>query len=537
MDAIEPVGKARNITTKRREWWGWFGSAVWLFFMMYGFSAILFPDDPFLENISYYPFFFMVVFALSIIAFGFRFGRDPDSLSRIAVYTTPVAFVITAVFALLPPAIGHVLYAISPLFMAPAVTRRVYGVIHTAEPGKTLTRYMSCITVCVIAFTAWLIIDLPKEVAFLVPALLLIPVWLGVRKSVTLPVVSLKNGAYSISKRLAALLAGAIILLLWLDTMNACIHSLIVATSSDNAEAVIFILGLALPPIGFLLYGMISDRGHERAGFVCGIMLFLAGLVITLLPGDAQGPLFIPLAVTEGLGGSYTEFFILTIPIYFYIHSKRPVLFASLGLAINLMHAALLWVAGIWLPEVFRTFGIPLLASAAISAIGFIVLVYFLFERHREKSLAAALYSLLTGDAVTAGAPDVADIPDTTGLISEEREIAVLLIEGYTKGEIARKLHLQPAEVSERMSDIRAKIAGAPRPADELIANAAARYKLTRREAQILRGVYEGKTNATIAEEHFLSEETVKFHSRNLMKKLPVENRAQLRDWLLGGAG
>jgi two-component system nitrate/nitrite response regulator NarP len=39
-------------------------------------------------------------------------------------------------------------------------------------------------------------------------------------------------------------------------------------------------------------------------------------------------------------------------------------------------------------------------------------------------------------------------------------------------------------------------------------------------------------TNVEIAVELFLSEETVKIHVRNLMRKLPIESRAEVTAWM-----
>lgn len=50
---------------------------------------------------------------------------------------------------------------------------------------------------------------------------------------------------------------------------------------------------------------------------------------------------------------------------------------------------------------------------------------------------------------------------------------------------------------------------------------------LTDREEAVLRLLAEGRTNAQIAEAVFLSENTVKFHLRNLFAKLGVNNRTQ----------
>ncbi len=52
--------------------------------------------------------------------------------------------------------------------------------------------------------------------------------------------------------------------------------------------------------------------------------------------------------------------------------------------------------------------------------------------------------------------------------------------------------------------------------------------KLTYREQEILRLVSTGTTNRNIAEQLFLSENTVKNHLKNMMAKLQVQNRVQL---------
>lgn len=58
----------------------------------------------------------------------------------------------------------------------------------------------------------------------------------------------------------------------------------------------------------------------------------------------------------------------------------------------------------------------------------------------------------------------------------------------------------------------------------ELLKN---QYELTKREAEILKEVYDGKSNQQIAEELFISESTVKAHVYNLFRKLGVKNRME----------
>ncbi|MDP2126792.1 MAG: helix-turn-helix transcriptional regulator [Pseudohongiella sp.] len=54
------------------------------------------------------------------------------------------------------------------------------------------------------------------------------------------------------------------------------------------------------------------------------------------------------------------------------------------------------------------------------------------------------------------------------------------------------------------------------------------RYGISKREADILRGIYAGKTNQEIANQLFISLQTVKDHSSRIYQKTHVKNRAQL---------
>src|SRR5262249_58651631 len=54
----------------------------------------------------------------------------------------------------------------------------------------------------------------------------------------------------------------------------------------------------------------------------------------------------------------------------------------------------------------------------------------------------------------------------------------------------------------------------------------ARRLALTERELQVLRGMADGKSNAEIGRELFVSEDTVKTHARRLFRKLRARDRA-----------
>jgi DNA-binding CsgD family transcriptional regulator len=319
--------------------------------------------------------------------------------------------------------------------------------------------------------------------------------------------------------------------------MNAMIHANIINTGIDESNSLYMILGYILPPIGFVLYGIIHDKGHERFGFICGMGLCITGAILALIPGDAQNAMLIPLAFTNGVGGTYSEFFILTIPVFFFVGAKRPVFVASLGVIANLISSAYIWMVEAWLHESFTFLNKILYASMAISIVLFVVPVYFIFERRREKTLAAALYAMLYGkenvEAHTPGDTEAADEQKMAdiGFTEDEIKVAMLLIEGATSWDITRKLHTTAAETGSKMTAIRKKISGVD-DHDPVITAVVKKYGLTRRQTDMLRHIRDGMTNAAIAEMLSVSENTVKSHMRSLKMKLSINNKQDIAEWL-----
>jgi DNA-binding CsgD family transcriptional regulator len=537
-------------TTKQREWWGWFGSISWLFFMMYGYDMFMLPEAVYFAGGSHIPFFFMVVAALSITAFSWWFRSNPNGLSKIAFFSTPAAMLITAVIALLPQPINTVLFIISPTMFAPVLVRRVYGVFQTSGPHNKITRYMSGIVACVALFTLWMIIEPPKEIAFIIPTLFAVIAWIGVQRSVSLPVVLPSAGSLRLLKRYILLIVAAVVTLFWFDKMNTTIHYVIINTGIDNSNVLYIVLGLILPLIGFILYGIIHDNGYERLGFICGMSLCVIGILIAIIPNSSANVVFLLLAFTDGLGGTYTEFFILTIPAFFMDGSRRPVFVASLGIVANLLSSAYNWLSETWVTSSLGVLGVPLFLSTAISAFIFIMLVFIIFEQHQDKTLAASIYTLLysgsnkkaqltggvlvAGDApVVTGAPDAANTQSmiNAGLTPQEIKIALLLMGGSTRSDILRKLHISAAELGQAADAIHNKLSLIGDP-DPRITAAVAKYKLTKREADMLRYLRDGASTEEIAAELYITEATVRVHIRNLLKKLGVETRDDVSAWL-----
>ena len=73
-----------------------------------------------------------------------------------------------------------------------------------------------------------------------------------------------------------------------------------------------------------------------------------------------------------------------------------------------------------------------------------------------------------------------------------------------------------------------AQIAPAEKSHNELFEDFSARYDLTVREREVLRLLLSECTNSEIAGQLFISESTVKFHVRNLLKKTGCKNRLEL---------
>ena len=84
----------------------------------------------------------------------------------------------------------------------------------------------------------------------------------------------------------------------------------------------------------------------------------------------------------------------------------------------------------------------------------------------------------------------------------------------------AGESHLSPRIAAGILERVRAAPSRAALPQE-------ARAELTEREREVLRLIADGKENAQIAKELFISVQTVKKHVSNILAKLEVENRVQ----------
>lgn len=112
-------------------------------------------------------------------------------------------------------------------------------------------------------------------------------------------------------------------------------------------------------------------------------------------------------------------------------------------------------------------------------------------------------------------------------LKSLDFDSAVTLVEGAARGEAA----LTPQLAAKILAEF-ARLVNASRPDDRRAASAepatSAIEPLTIREREVLELLVAGATNKEIAQTLVVSENTVKYHLKNILQKLHLHNRAQV---------
>jgi DNA-binding NarL/FixJ family response regulator len=136
--------------------------------------------------------------------------------------------------------------------------------------------------------------------------------------------------------------------------------------------------------------------------------------------------------------------------------------------------------------------------------------------------------------AVEAGARGLIRGGDREDLVASVAKALMLLLRGTRLGPPQavplQRIEAEEAEESDADRD------GEENPIAPTTAAAASgstatvgglrRLALTERELQVLRGMADGKSNAEIGRELFVSEDTVKTHARRLFRKLGARDRA-----------
>lgn len=118
------------------------------------------------------------------------------------------------------------------------------------------------------------------------------------------------------------------------------------------------------------------------------------------------------------------------------------------------------------------------------------------------------------------------------GFLPKDIESARLfeMLEGVTRGEPA----LTPGLARKLLNEFAQPTAPRSEPAPPTTAGSSAPDALTDREREVLELLVQGITsNRELAERLFVSENTVKYHLRNILTKLHVQNRAQVVSYAL----
>jgi DNA-binding NarL/FixJ family response regulator len=127
--------------------------------------------------------------------------------------------------------------------------------------------------------------------------------------------------------------------------------------------------------------------------------------------------------------------------------------------------------------------------------------------------------------AVAAGARGLIRGGDREDLVASVAKALMLLFRGSRSS--VQAVPLQRSEPDDAEAGIEAD-----EPPESAVApsggsvSGVRRVALTERELQVLRGMADGKSNAEIGRELFVSEDTVKTHARRLFRKLGARDRA-----------
>ena len=527
-------------TTVLREWFGWFGVLAWMFSMFNGYENI---ENGYSEgNIFWFVIAFQLVFAVSVVFVSLRFGRDPNKLGKLAFYSAPVAIAITAIFTFLPQPLGSVLFAISPAFLAPAIARRAYGIMCASDPKHMVFTYVSGVAAGFGVMIAYINSDLPygfvpAEISYFIFAFFAFLAWFGINRRIMAPGSAQGGTGSVIPSSVWARMIIIVLVAVWLRKMNDLVDFAV-----EQYDDFLFIpVYVILPPLAYILLGFLGDKGRERNSMTGLLLVFLIAIQLAFLGTHADNFMAVPLVVINHFIGVYLIYFLITVSMPFLENAKRPVFAASLGIAIYITSRTFNIFIGKILPDSIKTEGTELYVSISVSAIVFLLLLYYIYQGHREKTLAAALHAFLLESAGIKAANGNGTVPSNRTLPNEEiietlftpeeREISLLLLEGKSRSEITRKMHLTAVQANQLMDAIQDKISRMG-GSDLVTASIVKDFGLTRREADMLRALRRNMTNAEIAEELVLSEGTVKIHIRNLMGKIPEKNRRNIAEWI-----
>ena len=138
--------------------------------------------------------------------------------------------------------------------------------------------------------------------------------------------------------------------------------------------------------------------------------------------------------------------------------------------------------------------------------------------------------------AANAAAPGLKAVAVST---VDDPEVIRTTLQSGAWAYVLKQAHPEDIAVAARQAFSHSiHLAGASEPRDARVpaasSNGGVPSLLTRREREILALVAEGKSNAAMARELWVTEQTVKFHLSNIYRKLGVANRTAASRWAHG---
>ncbi|MDI9469844.1 MAG: LuxR C-terminal-related transcriptional regulator [Bacillota bacterium] len=441
----------RNLPDKkelRLQWLLLVFAFIWFFCNAYNFDDILFAGHA--------PAWFFLLLVVSMVLFESLFHRRPQLAVPVTRLMAIGGAVITMLMPLFPAIVFSALYILTAAFMAPLLIMRIHGVLSIAPQKQCFRCYTSAIAVTIILHTFWVILPLPAPVRF---TLIAIP---GLLASRRLPGYSPVEGQRRSGFKEAV--PGRMWLPLVLFTLLINLVSLASAIVNTNYSmpaqqeniVIVWLLARLLPAFGFMIYAWAADHDRARTALILAISFFLAGTWISFVyPSES---LWIPLLIADGIGGSFAEYHVLTLPLYLLPYTRRPLFIGSLGFMMNFLSAAIGWPIDVWFPQwlVTENNGIMFFVILFLLCIATMLVIFWqmnLSGEWKESARFQKELALKQAESVETKSTATVDI-EQFGLTKREKEIFDLILEGLSAAEMAKCLFITERTVRFHMTNI-----------------------------------------------------------------------------------
>ena len=505
-----------------RRQWEWVGCfAVWT----WGYCLVNSFEPWVAEEGAIMPILVMLLVA-SVAATMLGCGSKPKKLSTAAMLAAPVGMVATAAMTWLPDSGFLLLYAISLLCLGPVLVRRTYGLIQVYDLDREAWAILSIFLAGFIFHAAWSLLPTSFEVKFAILAVLGAGSLWRVRE-VSLWRVS--DPGYSPPESRSRSLQQKVLFLSYVASLViadiTCQMLMVSMASKAAAFPIAWLAATVISGAVMAFGGVVTGTDSGRGWLVIGVAATCAGLIASFVSDDPDLDYIV--LFTCSLGAGTALMLLLTLLPTVAPNRMLDALFASIGSVWVAVRCAFLILFRDQMP--FMQQGRPpvwLLVAALLSMAALLVISFVLLMRTETTNLIVAVMRLMSISPKQRRSVE--------SLVSElnqsDRRMLALFADGQSRSKIADELSMPMAQLNERIAAIRRSITD---PASEqradVLALIAERHSLTAREVEMVEDICDGKANAQIAAERFVTERTVKFHVGNVLSKLNVTNRREVR--------